>query len=55
MPSHAERFAKIAERIERELERIDEAAVADARLEPVRAREGDLIGSLASFQSFDIV
>ncbi|WP_437798280.1 PspA/IM30 family protein [Sorangium sp. So ce693] len=39
MDSHAEKFAKIAERIERELKRIDEAAVADARLEPVRARE----------------
>ncbi|WP_437743633.1 hypothetical protein WMF39_00695 [Sorangium sp. So ce1504] len=38
MDSHAEKFAKLAERIERELKRIDDAAVA-ARLTPVRAPE----------------
>ncbi|WP_437914422.1 hypothetical protein WME73_00700 [Sorangium sp. So ce302] len=38
MDSHAEKFAKLAERIERDLKRIDDARVA-ARLKPVQAPE----------------
>ncbi|WP_437335322.1 PspA/IM30 family protein [Sorangium sp. So ce394] len=39
MASQGEKFAELAERIERELKRMDDAAAAAARLGPARARE----------------